>query len=132
MKFESFINLVAVAIIAAHLGKECQKKKENQQPAPITYHRPGRVSYSKYIPNKINDFVFDTLEEAQTVFEQAQNVSGFYGTMTIADLYDLVGIESKYTDNKYGWTKAEIDRGRIQRTSHSSYELRFPAPHPLN
>ena len=27
-----------------------------------------------------------------------------FGEVTVADLYDLVGISSDYTDRKYGWT----------------------------
>ena len=52
-----------------------------------------------------------------------------YGTVSVADLYDLVGISGNYTDNKYGWTNirnAEPIRVR------DGYMLKLPKALPLN
>ena len=47
----------------------------------------------------------------------------------IADLYDLVGMDSNYTDNRYGWTNlrsAQVVRVR------DGYLLKLPKALPLN
>ena len=52
-----------------------------------------------------------------------------YGVVSVADLYDLVGLTStNYTDNKYGWTDlrhAEVRRDR------DGYLLRMPKATPI-
>ena len=52
-----------------------------------------------------------------------------YGSATVADLYDLVGITCNYTDNKYGWTNlrnAEPIRVR------DGYMLKMPKALPID
>ena len=52
-----------------------------------------------------------------------------YGTVRVADLYDLVGVTGQYTDNNYGWTNirnAEIVRVR------DGYKIKMPRALPLN
>ena len=52
-----------------------------------------------------------------------------YGNVSVADLYDLVGKSSEYTDNKYGWTNlrnAEPVRVR------DGYMLKLPKPGPID
>ena len=52
-----------------------------------------------------------------------------YGQVTVADLYDLVGVTGNYTDNKYGWTNirnAETIRVR------DGYMLKLPKVLPVD
>lgn len=48
--------------------------------------------------------VLDTRGEAEDVLEHLVEIIDAYGEATVADLYDLVGVTSSFTDNKYGWT----------------------------
>ena len=47
----------------------------------------------------------------------------------MADLYDLVGMTSNYTDNKYGWY--DLRTAYIQGVS-GGYVIRLPKPVALN
>ena len=52
-----------------------------------------------------------------------------YGSVSVADMYDLVGMSCNYTDNKYGWTNlrnAEPVRVR------DGYLLKMPKATPID
>lgn len=51
-----------------------------------------------------DDIILDTRSEAEHVLSRMDELIDTYGMVTVADLYDLVGISGEYTDNRYGWT----------------------------
>ena len=51
-----------------------------------------------------DDVVLDTRGEAEDVLERMTELIDTYGCVSVADMYDLVGVTCNYTDNKYGWT----------------------------
>lgn len=61
---------------------------------------------------KIEDLVFDTIEDADEVATNLNKIIGKYGYASVSDLYDLSGATSSYKDNNYGWT--ETVRYKIQ------------------
>lgn len=83
---------------------------------------PGRINYSAYSKNpseragahKISDrgrrthdfdeIILEKRAEAEDVISCLVDLIADYEMASVADLYDLVGIPSNYTDNKYGWT----------------------------
>ena len=77
-------------------------------------HMPARTT-SSYSGYSYDDIVLTSRGEAQEVLERMDELMVTYGVVSVADLYDLVGITGNYTDNKYGWTNirnAEIIRVR--------------------
>lgn len=70
-----------------------------------------------------DDIILETRGEAEDVLARMDELIERYGMVSVADLYDLVGITGNYTDNKYGWTNirnAEPVRVR------DGYMLRLP------
>jgi len=55
--------------------------------------------------------IFDTKKEAEEVLANLLELIKEYKTITLCDVYDLVGIESSFIDTKYGWT--DIKKARI-------------------
>lgn len=51
----------------------------------------------------VDNFVIETREEARDVLDGLKDHILEYGVVTVADYYDLIGIEPKYTDNNFGW-----------------------------
>ena len=49
-----------------------------------------------------DDVVLETRGEAEDVLSRMDELIDTYGVVSVADLYDLVGISCNYTDNKYG------------------------------
>lgn len=59
---------------------------------------------SSYNGYSFNDIVLANRGEAQEVLDRMDELISSYGVVSVADLYDLVGITGSWTDNKYGWT----------------------------
>ena len=76
-----------------------------------------------------NDIILETRGEAEEVLRQMMEMIETYDVVSVADLYDLVGITGQYTDNNYGWTNVrntEIIRVR------DGYLLKLPKVLPIN
>lgn len=110
--------------------------KRNSGPSYSSY-----VSYSTRKDNRnigdnrtrtgysYNDIILETRGEAEEVLSRMDELIESYGIVSVADLYDLVGITGNYTDNKYGWTNirnAETVRVR------DGYMLKLPKALPIN
>ena len=77
-----------------------------------------------------DDISLNSRGEAEAVLDAMDDLIKRYGMVTVADLYDLVGITGSYTDNKYGWTN--LRTAEAVRTRDGKYLLRFPRPYPLD
>ena len=51
----------------------------------------------------IDNLVFDTLEEANLVINNIDKVMEAYGSVSVADVYDICGLTGTYKNNGYGW-----------------------------
>lgn len=76
-----------------------------------------------------DDIVLEDRGEAQEVLDRMDELIATYGTVSVADMYDLVGITGSYTDNKYGWT--DIRSARIVRI-RDGYVIKMPRALPLD
>lgn len=70
-----------------------------------------------------------TREDAENVLDSMMDILRQYEVVSVADVYDLVGIESNYTDNNYGWTR--LGSARVVRT-RNGWELDLPRPRPID
>lgn len=98
------------------------------------YDRRDDRRDDKYCPRTrsgydYDDIILDSRGEAEEVLERMDDLIDNYGIVSVADLYDLVGINGNYTDNKYGWT--DIRNASVQRT-RDGYLLRLPKALSLN
>lgn len=78
--------------------------------------------------NDFDDIILRTREDAEDVLGRMQDLAADYGKCTVADLYNLVGISSKYTDYDYGWT--DLRGASISRT-REGYLLNLPRTESL-
>jgi hypothetical protein len=76
-----------------------------------------------------DEIVLDSRTEAEQVIDQMYEVINRYGSITVADLYELVGISSAHTDNKWGWT--DLSGAGVSRL-RDGYLLDLPDPAPLD
>jgi hypothetical protein len=74
--------------------------------------RHSRQSINRARHN-FNDIVFESRGEAEEVLSHLVDLTIDYNVASIADLYDLVGITSNFTDNKYGWD--DLSRATVSR-----------------
>lgn len=105
--------------------------------------RAGKVSYNSYYNGDrthngtartrsrydYDDVILDTRHDAEDVLERMHELIAAYGMVSVADLYDLVGITGNYTDNKYGWT--DIRNAYVEHV-RDGYLIKMPRIVPLN
>lgn len=95
------------------------------------YDRSSRSTSSSKTRNgySYDDIILDNRGEAEEVLSRMDEIVATYGTVSVADLYDLVGITGAYTDNKYGWT--DIRSASVVRV-RDGYMIKLPRALPLN
>lgn len=106
-------------------------------------YRSGKVSYRDYydqgdrgraseprVRNAYNydDIILETRGEAEDVLARMDELMDAYGVVTVADLYDLVGITGNYTDYKYGWSN--LRNAKVVRV-REGYILELPKVLPI-
>jgi len=90
-------------------GKKSDRSKRDKGRSYVSYN-----NYSKQEPRRdqsnrnrashnFDDIVLDSRGDAEEVLSNLVMLIEDYGQATVGDLYDLVGITSNFTDNKYGW-----------------------------
>ena len=101
------------------------------KPERVSYKKSNKVSYRSYSYRNSKfdtDILFNTYDEAVKVRDALVDIHENYGLITVADLYDLVGIDTNYTANKYGWVNIHtipIEQDR------NGYILKMPRPMPV-
>lgn len=76
-----------------------------------------------------DDIILESRGEAEEVLSRMDELIDAYKLVSVADMYDLVGMTCEYTDNKYGWTNirnAEAVRVR------DGYMLKLPKALPID
>lgn len=58
-------------------------------------------------PTNVEDLVFDTRGDAVDVIEYIAETIDQYGQISVADLMSSVGIQPRYTDERWGWTTTD-------------------------
>lgn len=76
-----------------------------------------------------DDIIFDNRGEAEQVLLRMEELIANYGVVSVADLYDLVGITGSYTNNKYGWS--DIRSAAVIR-ARDGYIIKLPKALSIN
>lgn len=84
--------------------------------------RQARASHN------FDEIVLDQRTEAEQVIDRLFDLVSRYGTATVADLYELVGLVSTHVDHKWGWT--DLEGAGVSRV-RGGYLLDLPDPEPL-
>lgn len=115
-----------------------------KSPSGVKGSTSSKVSYRKYYEeNNRRDYgenrtrtgydydnvVVETRGEAEEVLARMDELIVEYGLVSVADLYDLVGISGNYTDNKYGWDS--IRTASVVRV-RDGYMIKLPRVKALN
>ena len=79
--------------------------------------------------NTIDDIVLATRVEADAVLDGMFDVLKQYNQINVGDLYELVGLEGTFTDQKWGWTDL---RGAGAVRVRNGYLLDLPRPEQLD
>ena len=131
---------VSSGIERALFGESYSSKRGSTRKSGWTsYRSPSRVTYSSSPERRerkpreedpiedISDVLIPTRQEAYEVVDRLREVAERYDIATLGDLYGLVGISSKYTDEDWGWTPDGLHDCGVKRV-RDGFILEIPDP----
>lgn len=113
-------------------GTTAGKSSKNSSIPHVSYSKFYSQGDSRKKPTTTTDdrydcdpLIFDNRADAEEVLNTMIDLIDTYQNVSILDLYDLVGKETNFAQQKYGWTSlgsARVDRVR------EGYLLKLPKP----
>lgn len=91
--------------------------------------RDRRPSHGSPRKVELDDILLATRAEAEHVLDRLYDLINEYESASVSDLYELLGITSQYTDDRWGWMDL---RGSGVRRTRDGYLLDLPRPIPLD
>ena len=79
----------------------------------------------KSMRTMVEDYMIMDRGEAVRVIQQLTAAAEKFNTVSIADYYDLIDVESKYTDFNFGWDAGLLSQAVLQ-PSNGGYIIKFP------
>ena len=144
---DTFTDMVSQGVERMIYG-EARSSSRRTGRSPSSGSNLGHVSYNRYATppwrreepreerrpkarasNSIDDIVLATRVEADEVLSRMFDVLNQYNQVTVGDLYELVGLEGTFTDQKWGWTDL---RGAGAVRVRNGYLLDLPRPEQLD
>lgn len=126
----------AIVSTVEGLFGEAGSRKGNTNASYVSYrnysdNRNDRVASTNRTRTgySYNDIILDSRGEAEEVLTRMDELIDTYGEVTVADLYDLVGVTGEYTDNRYGWTS--IKNAEVVRAHGGGYLIKLPKALPI-
>ena len=110
---KTIVDIISDSVNMIFLGKTGSRRNDSR--STNTHY----VSYRSYSDSRddrrydnsrslagysYDDIVLGSRAEAEEVLLAMGDLLDTYNVVRVADLYDLVGVTGRYTDNDYGWT----------------------------
>lgn len=76
-----------------------------------------------------DELVLESRTEAEDVIDRMFDILSRYDSVNVAELYEMVGLNSTHADVKWGWT--DLRGSGVSRLRSGGYLLNLPTPHPL-
>ena len=74
--------------------------------------------------HNFREIILETRGEAEEVLSSLYDIAYEYGSASVADLYDLVGVTGSFTDNRYGWSN--LAGSSVKRARGGGYIIDLP------
>jgi len=91
--------------------------------------KPERREVLSRHPQKFEDVVMDSRSDAQIVLDSMAELVDAYGVCTVAEYYDFAGVNSEWTDHKYGWDNLST---AVVRKIREGYIIDLPRAEALD
>lgn len=88
-----------------------------------TSRQTRTVSQSTRRTHNFGEILLETRVEAEEVLTSLGDLIDGYGSASVSDLYDLIGVSSQFTDERWGWTNLNTARAVPVR---NGYLLELP------
>lgn len=119
---------------------DTKRRSFNRGPNPA-----GHISYNRMAPSdrppapsmsrrararhEFDEIVIPSRGEAEEVLDRMFDLLSRYDSVSVADLYELTGVQSAHTDQKWGWV--DLRGSQVTRTRSGGYVIDLPEPSPL-
>jgi len=87
------------------------------------------LSRSDRARHNFDDVIIPVRGEAEDVLSRLFDIVVEYGMASVADFYEMVGIDAEFTDGKYGWT--DLQGVKVIRV-REGYLITLPRPQPID
>lgn len=94
----------------------------NSRPSDSLVEERRTVRPARY---GVEEYVIPDRYDASNVLVNLQEYADRYDKVSVADYYELIGVDSQFTDNNYGWTIDGISRASIMPV-RGGYIIKFP------
>lgn len=92
---------------------------------------PRTISRQSRARGLFDELIIASRPEAEEVLERMYDYMSRFGTVSVAHLYELTGVQSSHTDMKWGWAELRGSRVVPQRNG-GGYLLDLPEPQPID
>ena len=97
------------------------------------YYEPEKTSARTRNAYDFDSIVIGNRGEAEDVLDKMNEIIEVYGSASVADFYELVGVTGDYTANKFGWTDIHgASIVRVRTDNDYGYIIRLPKAYPLH
>ncbi len=76
-----------------------------------------------------DDIWFEDRGDLEVVVDNLNAIMDTYHVISVADLFELAGQDTVFTDNRFGWT--DLSAMQIVHNSNG-YILKMPPPRPID
>lgn len=92
-----------------------------------------RVDYYRDMEDVYNygEITVETRRDAEAILDRMNELIDTYHWVSVAQLYELSGLPSKYTDRNYGWRDRDLHDAYIT-TVRTGYMIKLPRPRPID
>ena len=104
-----------------HIANNRMRGPSRPTDRPTRGRRSGRVEF--------DEIILQSRSEGQEVLSQMYDILSRYDSVTVSDLYELVGLRASHTDLKWGWT--DLHGASVDRLRDGSFLLDLPTPEAL-
>jgi hypothetical protein len=84
-----------------------------------------RSSIANVSTRVIDDVILANQSDADKILTELRKIIDLHGSASMTDLYDLVGMSARFTDNKWGWKS--LYSATIVNNAHG-FQLNLPRP----
>lgn len=117
---------------------ESKRRPNPMQRGHIAYNRmgqpsdrppPAQLSRRARARHDFDEIILQSRGEAEEVLDRMYDLLSRYDSVSVADLYELTGVQSAHTDQKWGWL--DLRGSGVSRTRTGGFLLDLPEPQPL-
>lgn len=102
-------------------AKFYEKDRDRDRRSSEPLHARTRFNY--------DNIIFESRGEANSVLDEMNNVIDTYKFVSVADLFEMAGLDQPYTSNKFGWSN--INSAEVVLVS-DGYVIKLPKAMPLD